>query len=55
LLHQNVDYTLYEGRTVRGVPETVALRGEVIVENRQYVGTPGTGKYVARTRWGAHV
>jgi dihydropyrimidinase len=54
-LHQNVDYTLYEGKTARGLPETVALRGQVIVENRQYVGSPGTGKFVARKTWGMHV
>jgi len=40
-LHHNVDYTLYEGKKVRGLPATVTLRGDVIVENRQYVGTPG--------------
>jgi len=52
-LHQNVDYTLYEGRTFRGVPQIVTLRGQVIVENRQHVGPPGTGRFLARTRWGA--
>jgi dihydropyrimidinase len=54
-LHQNVDYTLYEGKIARGLPETVALRGQVIVENREYVGTPGTGQFIERKRWGAHV
>jgi dihydropyrimidinase len=48
-LHQNVDYTLYEGKTVRGVPELVTLRGQVIVEERQYVGKPGSGRFVARS------
>jgi dihydropyrimidinase len=53
-LHQNVDYTLYEGKRIVGLPETVTLRGEVIVENRQYVGTPGTGRFLARKRYSAH-
>jgi len=51
-LHQNVDYTLYEGKHIVGLPETVTLRGEVIVENRQYVGTPGTGRFLRRKPYG---
>jgi dihydropyrimidinase len=51
-LHHAVDYTLYEGRTFRGIPHTVTLRGQVIVENRQHVGPPGTGKFLARKRYG---
>jgi dihydropyrimidinase len=51
-LHHAVDYTLYEGRTFRGVPHTVTLRGQVIVENRQPVGPPGTGRFLARKRFG---
>ena len=34
------------------MPETVTLRGQVIVENRQYVGTPGSGRFIARSRYG---
>jgi dihydropyrimidinase len=52
-LHSAVDYTLYEGKVARGLPETVTLRGQVIVENREYVGTPGAGKFIARKTWGA--
>jgi dihydropyrimidinase len=52
-LHQNVDYTLYEGKHITGLPETVTLRGEVIVENRQYVGRPGRGRFLARKAYGA--
>ena len=51
-LHQNVDYTLYEGKQIVGVPETVTLRGDVIVENRQYVGTPGPAALSARKPYG---
>lgn len=53
-LHHNVDYTLYEGKPIKGVPETVTLRGQVIVENRQYVGTPGSGRFIARSRYQTH-
>ncbi len=52
-LHENVDYTLYEGKRIKGLPETVTLRGEVIVENRQFVGQPGHGRFLERKRFGA--
>ena len=54
-LHQNVDYTLYEGKKIVGVPDTVTLRGEVIVEKRQYVGQPGTGRFLPRRPYRGHV
>ena len=44
------DYTPYEGRKVRYVPTHTVLRGQVIVENRRYVGDPGVGAYVRRKR-----
>jgi dihydropyrimidinase len=50
-LHQNVDYTINQGRTVRGLPETVLLRGQVIVERREYVGRVGSGRFLQRARF----
>jgi dihydropyrimidinase len=50
-LHHKVDYTLYEGMRVRGLPETVLRRGEVIVRNRAYVGGTGGGQFLARQRF----
>ena len=46
--HQRVDYTPYEGIEVQGVPETVLLRGRVIVRDGEYVGGKGGGEYLAR-------
>jgi dihydropyrimidinase len=46
--HMRVDYSLYEGRTVTGAPETVLSRGEVIVERGAFVGRPGRGRFVRR-------
>lgn len=46
--HQRVDYTPYEGMTVQGAPETVLLRGRVIVRAGEYVGGAGGGQYLAR-------
>ncbi len=55
-LHSSVDYTLYEGKKVRGLPETVALRGAVIVENHEFVGQSGSGRYIVRKSYGgSHV
>ena len=46
--HQRVDYNPYEGMHVQGVPDTVLLRGRVIVRNREYVGGQGGGQYLPR-------
>ncbi len=46
LLHHNVDYTPYEGITVRGWPETVLSRGEIVVERGKPAGTPGRGQFL---------
>jgi dihydropyrimidinase len=47
-LHQNVDYTLYEGKAVRGLPNRVFLRGQEIVANREFVGAPRLGQFLHR-------
>lgn len=47
--HMNVDYSCYEGKEVQGVSETVLSRGKVVIENEQYVGRPGDGKYQKRS------
>ncbi len=43
-----VDYSAYEGREVQGVPDKVLLRGEVIVDDQQYVGKVGQGRFTRR-------
>lgn len=48
-LHQNCDYTPYEGMGVRGWARTVLSRGKVIVENGEFIGKPGAGKYLKRS------
>jgi len=50
--HMNVDYSCYEGRTVRGLPETVMQRGQVLVEGGEYHGKPGQGRFLPRSRLG---
>jgi dihydropyrimidinase len=46
--HQRVDYTPYEGMQMQGIPDTVLLRGKVIVRNGEHVGGKGGGQYIAR-------
>jgi len=48
--HMNVDYSCYEGRTVLGLPEIVLQRGEVLVENGEFRGAPGRGRFLPRSR-----
>jgi len=47
--HMRVDYNAYEGRTVRGVTETVLVRGNVVVENRTFKGRAGNGRFLKRS------
>jgi dihydropyrimidinase len=45
-LHQQVDYCPYEGFPLRGYPHMVLLRGKVIVEDGEFVGRAGQGRFV---------
>jgi dihydropyrimidinase len=47
-LHQNCNYTPYQGMQVRGWPRTVLSRGKVIVREGEFVGSEGRGKYLKR-------
>jgi dihydropyrimidinase len=46
--HSNMDYSLYEGREVTGVPTTVLVRGEPVLVDRQFVGKAGSGRFLKR-------
>jgi dihydropyrimidinase len=46
--HMNVDYSAYEGRTVKGVTKTVLSRGKVIVDDGKFVGARGYGRFLKR-------
>jgi dihydropyrimidinase len=47
-LHSNCDYTLLEGRSLRGRVEKVFLRGDLIVDGDRWLGRPGAGRFVPR-------
>jgi dihydropyrimidinase len=46
--HMNVDYSAYEGMEVKGRATTVLSRGNVIIEDNQYVGKAGAGRFLER-------
>jgi dihydropyrimidinase len=46
--HMRVDYSAYEGWKVKGVTEVVLSRGRVIVENGEWKGKSGDGRFVRR-------
>lgn len=48
-LHDNVGYNPWEGHTVTGWPEHVILRGQTIMKNDEFFGTPGTGQWIQRS------
>ncbi len=51
-LHQNVDYTPWEGWEMTGMPQIVYSRGKKVAEwsgdQMKFVGTTGTGRFVKR-------
>ncbi len=47
--HMNVDYSCYEGREVMGGSDVVLSRGRVIVENGEWKGSSGAGRFLKRT------
>ncbi len=46
--HMRVDYSAYEGWRVRGLTETVMSRGRVILENNEFKGKAGAGRFIKR-------
>ncbi len=46
--HMRVDYSMFEGITVTGVPRTVLSRGKVLIDGGKFVGRPGAGSFLKR-------
>jgi dihydropyrimidinase len=46
--HMRVDYSMFEGITVTGMPDVVLSRGRVLVEGENFLGKPGTGNFLKR-------
>jgi dihydropyrimidinase len=47
-IHDNVGYTPYEGRSIRGWPEIVISRGRIVVENNALQVERGSGMFISR-------
>ncbi|MBF9047625.1 dihydropyrimidinase [Rhodobacterales bacterium LSUCC0031] len=52
-LHDNVGYNPWEGTTVTGWPIAVFLRGDAVMREGEFLGTPGAGRWIARPAIGA--
>ncbi|WP_419901344.1 dihydropyrimidinase [Kiloniella sp.] len=50
MLHDNMDYTPYEGKEVTGWPEIVLSRGRIVVEDNSLMVERGSGEYLRRAR-----
>lgn len=47
-LHENVDWTPYDGFELTGWPELTISRGKIIIQNGQCVVNPGQGQFIKR-------
>ncbi len=46
LLHSNINYSIFEGMSLRGFPETTFLRGKKAMENGEILLKAGEGRYI---------
>lgn len=48
-MHSDYDHTIWEGKELHGYPVQTYVRGMLVYDDGEYVGTPGTGNYVKRS------
>jgi dihydropyrimidinase len=46
--HMRVDYSMFEGIRVKGIPKVVLSRGRVVIDNGRFTGKAGTGQFLRR-------
>lgn len=49
--HMRVDYSMFEGIQVTGMPDVVLSRGKVIVDGDKFLGRAGTGEFLRRSTY----
>lgn len=49
-MHSDYDHTIWEGKSLHGYPVQTYLRGTLVYDNGEFVGTPGTGKFIKRSK-----
>lgn len=48
-----VEYNIFEGMEQIGRPDTILLRGKIVVDGNKYVGTPGEGRFIPGKPFGS--
>jgi dihydropyrimidinase len=46
--HMRVDYSMFEGIKVKGMPRQVLVGGKLTVDNGKFLGKPGSGRFLKR-------
>ena len=46
--HMKVDYSMFEGIHVKGVPRQVLVGGRLVIDKGKFVGKPGQGQFLKR-------
>ncbi|WP_245907198.1 dihydropyrimidinase [Photobacterium sanctipauli] len=54
LLHDNTDYTPFEGKQVQGWPVMTISRGQVVACNGEFTGKAGNGRFIRRQPFHTH-
>ena len=49
--HMRVDYSMFEGIQVTGMPEVVLSRGRIVVERDKFLGRAGQGEFLRRSTY----
>jgi dihydropyrimidinase len=49
--HMRVDYSMFEGIKVTGMPQTVLSRGHVLVDGNKFLGRAGAGAFLRRSTY----
>jgi dihydropyrimidinase len=49
--HMRVDYSMFEGIQVTGMPDVVLSRGKVVVEGDKFLGRAGQGEFLRRATY----
>lgn len=47
-MHSDYDHTIWEGKTLHGYPVQTYVRGTLVYDNGDFVGTPGFGQFIKR-------
>jgi dihydropyrimidinase len=49
--HMRVDYSMFEGIQVAGMPDVVLSRGRVVVDGEKFLGRAGQGEFLRRATY----